>query len=784
MPKKKVQLTKEDSAVAKYSQSLADVKKTTEKLVKPEPTREVILRSTIEKPVKQDPILETVTKASKKKPSKRAKKKPPKRAKKTVTKEIKHIPPKILLKKNGYELVITEKPQAATKIAAALGDTTKRTFKGVNYYEVDRKGKKLIVACAVGHLFTLTQTTPGTTVPTFEIDWVPNFKVRKKDFTKKYYDVLLDLAKNAGSLTVATDYDIEGEVIGTNVVRLIANQPDANRMKFSTLTTKELNDAYDNKSPTIDWGQAIAGESRHFLDWFYGINLSRELMNAIKTTGRFKIMSIGRVQGPALKLIVDKEKEIKKFKPEPYWQVFVTLEKPNISLKHPKDLFNKEDLEKFKDLEGKKGKASTKKSQQTLPPNPPFNLTTLQTECYKLFGLNPSNTLRVAQSLYLGGLISYPRTSSQKLPDSIDYKTILETLKKEYKVAKLIKKDKPIEGKKTDPAHPSIHPTGNKQILSGDEQKVYDLIVKRFLSLFCENALVDKKRILVKANNLDFSINGAEITKKAWLDIYPTKIKEQDLPDVEGEVDIKSSRTEEKETQPPKRFSPASILSELEKRNLGTKATRASILETLYDRGYIREKSIEATPLGLSLINTLEKYSPIIIDEKLTKTLQDEMDEIVESKDKNLKKKEDKILDKAKAAIVQITDDMKKHEPEIGKALMGAQDKQREIEKKENTLHPCPKCGKGDLAITYSPKNRKFFIACNAYPECKNTHPLPPYGTIKKTNKTCEECNYPLLMSLQKGKRPWIFCFNPECPTNKERVEAYRKKQAEKEGKN
>jgi len=769
---------REENAIEKHTLNLSDVKKTTEKVVKPEKTREEILRSTTEKVVKPQKEVETVEKASKKKIPK--KKKVIKKTKKTIIKTEKYLPPKILLKKNGYELIITEKPQAATKIAAALGISTKRTLKGVNYYEVDREDKKLIVACAVGHLFTLTQTIPGTDVPTFKIDWVPNFKVRKRDFTKKYYEVLLDLAKNAGSLTVATDYDIEGEVIGTNVVRLIANQPDASRMKFSTLTNKELNQAYDSKENSINWGQAIAGETRHFLDWFYGINLSRELMNSIKTTGRFKIMSIGRVQGPALKLIVDREREIKDFKSEPYWQVFITLINPEIELKHSKDIFDKKELEKFKDLEGKKGLAETKKTQQSLPPNPPFNLTTLQTEAYRLFGLSPSKTLQIAQSLYLAGLISYPRTSSQKLPDSINYKSILEELKKTYKIEKLLKREVPIQGEKTDPAHPSIYPTGDKQILSGDEQKLYDLIVRRFLSLFCEDAIINKKRIKVMIEKLDFTTNGAEIEKKSWLEIYPQKIKEQTLPDVNGEVEVKNSRIEEKETQPPKRYSQASIISELEKRDLGTKATRASILETLYDRGYIREKSIEATTLGISLIETLEKHSPIIIDEELTKTLQDEMDEIVESKEKDLKKKEEKILEKAKEIIIRITNEMKQHEPEIGKELMNAQDEQREIEKKINSLIQCPKCKKGNLAITYSRKTKKFFIACNAYPECKNTYSLPPYGTMKKTEKNCEECGYPLLMALQKGKKPWIFCFNPECPTNKKRIEEYRKKQEEK----
>src|SRR3990167_8983395 len=316
-------------------------------------------------------------------------------------KENQYEPKKITLKKDGYELIITEKPQAALKIASALGKSVKKSEKGVPYYEVVRDSKKLVVACAVGHLFTLKQKNSGSGVPVFDLVWVPNYLVKKNDFSKKYYDVLVKLAKGAGALTVATDYDIEGEVIGLNVVRFIANQKDASRMKFSTLTDKELNVAYETKSQSIDWGQAIAGETRHNLDWLYGINVSRMLMNAIKTTGKFRIFSMGRVQGPSLNLIVKKEKEISAFKSEKYFQVFITLENPELELIYKKDIFNKGDLRKFENLIGKTAVASTKKTQETLQPNPPFNLTTLQTESYRLFGLNPGKTLQLAQSLYL-----------------------------------------------------------------------------------------------------------------------------------------------------------------------------------------------------------------------------------------------------------------------------------------------------------------------------------------------------------------------------------------------
>ncbi len=808
MPKKK---SREERATESFFRPDANFKKTTEKIVKETQDRDEILKNVTEKIVKDyNPKIEMPVKTTEKishnlskselitiekegnferkaKGKKNRKKKAIKKAKTTTIKEEKYVVPKILLKKDGYELIITEKPQAALKISNALGVATKREIiKGVPYYEVDRKGKKLIVACAVGHLFTLKQNVSGSGVPIFDISWVPNYLARKKDFTKRYYDTLLKLAKNAGSITVATDFDIEGEVIGKNVVELICNQKDANRMKFSTLTNSELEKSYEEKISHLNWGQAIAGESRHYLDWFYGINLSRALMNAIKTTGKFKIMSIGRIQGPALKLMVEKEREIKNFKKEPFWQLFITTDNPEIELKCTKDFFDKKELEKIENLEGKRIILKTKKSEQRIPPNVPFDLTSLQTESYKLYGLSPSNTLKIAQSLYLAGLISYPRTSSQKLPDSVDYKSILEILKIRYKVSKLITKEKPLEGKKNDPAHPSIYPTGNKQILSGNEEKIYDLIVKRFLALFCDDAIIDRKRISTKIEDFTFSTSGLHIRKKSWMEFYPVKSKEKEIPDIEGERIILKKRIEEKETQPPKRYSQASIISELEKRNLGTKATRAAILETLYDRGYIRDKSIKVTPLGLSLINTLEKYSPIIIDENLTKQLQDEMDEIVQTSEKTgpeLFEKEEKILNKAKESIVKISKEFEKKGNLIGKELIDAQEKQIQMEREENKLNLCPICKKNALRITYSPKNRKFFVACSGYPECKNTYSLPPYGKINRTEKNCEKCGFPLLMTLQKGKRPWVFCFNTECETNKERMENYRKRLEEKKKK-
>ncbi|MFB6246198.1 MAG: DNA topoisomerase I [Candidatus Pacearchaeota archaeon] len=793
--------TREQAAAESFSNiGFSDIKDKVEKPVKESVDRKDVLKNVTEKTYKKPKKseLETVVKpgtkkktakkksTSKKKTSKKktaskkkstSKKKSAKKKTSSKSNSVKAVidyqAPDIKLKQNGYELIITEKPQAANKIANALGKAVQKNLNKAPYYEVDRNGHKIIVACAVGHLFTLKQLSQGSNYPKFDIKWVPNYLARKKDFTKRYYDLILSLVKKAGSITIATDYDVEGEVIGLNVMKYICNQTDAARMKFSTLTQSELDESYENRFENIDWGQAFAGETRHHLDWFYGINLSRALMDAIKTTGRFKIMSIGRVQGPALQLIVKREKEIQAFNPQPYWQVFISIDtdKGKVELKHNKDIFNKENLKKFENLIGKNVDVETTKKEQKLPPNPPFNLTTLQTEAHKLYGISPSRTLQIAQGLYLNGLISYPRTSSQKLPASIGYKKILNKIAKQYKAQNLITRKKPIEGKKDDPAHPSIYPTGNTQILSGEDEKLYNLIATRFISLFCDDAIVENKKISATTKDqeetLKFASNGKEIKQESWLKIYPSRPKEEFIPDINGEHEITDLRQEKKETQPPKRYSSASIVSELEKRGLGTKATRSNILETLYNRGYIEGKQIKATPLGIALIDTLEKHSPIITDEKLTREFEEDMEKIQEKKSKQeLEQEENKVIDKAKKTISDIAEDFKTNKEKIGQEIMDANSKYIEEQKRQNRIKKCPKCEKGYLGINYSKKNGRYFVACDAYPECKNTYPLPPAGQVKTTDKVCEECGTPMLMRLTKGKKPWTFCWNTECPTN------------------
>ncbi|MBI3027455.1 DNA topoisomerase I [Candidatus Woesearchaeota archaeon] len=675
-----------------------------------------------------------------------------------------------------YELIITEKPNAAKRIAESLADgkSIKETINGVPYYKLTHGNKDIVVACAVGHLYGLAEKEKkGWRFPVFDIEWKPVHETNKSAaFSKKYLNAIKKLCKNANEFTVATDYDQEGSVIGSNIIKFACNQKDAYRMKFSTLTKDEIRDSYKNKMRHLDLGQIESGEARHFLDFFNGINYSRALTAAIKSTGTFKIMSTGRVQGPALKIIVDREKEIKAFVPKPFWQVQLIGEHGvrEVIAFHKGDKFwekSKADeiIEKTKtEKDATICKIEKKEFSQAAPF--PFDLTSLQVEAYRCFNIAPKETMDIAQELYTSGLISYPRTSSQQLPPTIGYKKIFNDLAKQKNYLGLSKKllgnpmPSPNNGKKTDPAHPAIFPTGiAPKGLKDKEANVYDLIVKRFFATFAEPAVRETVFVDINCNNEIFITKGTRTIEKGWHNFYApyVKLEEVELPDFKEKDEIKVKKIEllSKETQAPKRFTPASIIKELEKRNLGTKATRSEIIETLLQRGYIQGKAIEATNLGFSTIETLEKYCPKIIDEELTRHFEIEMDKI---RDRQMKKEE--LLEEAKAAISKIIIDFKKNEKEIGAELQKAN---RETQDEMSFLGICPVCKEGNIAL----RRGKFgsFAACNRYPDCKTIFSIPKNALIKPAKKDCEVCSYPKVLAIKKARQPMEFCLNPKCPT-------------------
>jgi DNA topoisomerase-1 len=357
--------------------------------------------------------------------------------------------------------------------------------------------------------------------------------------------------------------------------------------------------------------------------------------------------------------------------------------------------------------------------------------------------------LALLQDLYIGGWTSYPRTSSQKLPKELDFPTILKNLARMPVYEKLanflLDKNKkkaltPNEGDKVDDAHPAIYPTGlSPQNITPRHEKMYDLVVKRFFATFGDPAVRESVKATIEVEKENFICKGTRTVEKNWHLLYEpyVKFEEIELPHfVKGQsVENKEISVLSKETKPPKRYTPASIIKELEKRGLGTKATRAAIVDNLFDRGYVNEKSIKATTIGIQTCEVLEKYCPEILDEQLTREIEDEMEDI-----RHKKKKPEEVKEHAIKFLTKTLIDFKKKEKEIGKGLLGAS-------KDANSFAKCPNCEDGNILMRKGKFGR--FLGCSNYPDCKTTYKLPQNGKITQTEQEAGK----LLIKVQMPKK-------------------------------
>ncbi|MFN7991423.1 MAG: DNA topoisomerase I [Candidatus Micrarchaeia archaeon] len=664
------------------------------------------------------------------------------------------------------ELIVAEKPRVAEKIASAIGEKVERkAHNGVSYYETTHNGTEIVVAPAVGHVYTLVEKEKTRAYPVFDIEWVPSYQASKEAaYTKSYVELLQKLAKKADTFVSACDYDIEGSTIAYNVFRFATTIREGRRMKFSALTKEDLYSAYEERTD-FDYNNAYAGETRHIVDWYYGINLSRALMGALHRASRYRVLSIGRVQGPALSMMAGLEKDIRAFVPSPYWEVTVKIK--GVEFMHKISRFLSE-AEAVSALGNTKDRGVVKEvdvREQEVPAQPNFDLTSLQVEAYRLFGFPPSRTLEIAQNLYEASMITYPRTSSQQLPPTIKVQPILTALSRNPDYAALTKKIaenkwfRPMQGKKEDPAHPAIHPTGQQGSLGGPEKDLYDLIARRFLASFAPPAKRQRNRIEVDAGGEIFSASGSRLTEKGWTEFYGQYYTSEDVelpPFKVGEsLSVEDKKNTRKETKPPKRYTQASIVSELEKRHLGTKATRSVIVDTLFKRGYTGgTKSIEVSDFGLKVTDVLQRYAPEILDENLTRKMEDEMELIAEGK---LEK--DKVLAESKEILTQILDKWKSNEAKIGSDLADAL---KLTQDRENLLGPCDKCGKQLRIIRM--KDKRQFVGCTGYPNCRNAYPLPPGSLVSPGKKPCPDCGKPTI-NVKKGRTRYSMCVDPNCPS-------------------
>jgi DNA topoisomerase-1 len=502
----------------------------------------------------------------------------------------------------------------------------------------------------------------------------------------------------------------------------------------------------------------------------YGINLTRALTLSLKKArGGFYLLSTGRVQGPTLKILVEKEEEISKFKPKDYWELSIVWNK-NYSARYEKSRIFKEKLAlKIQKScnKAKKGKIKdVKKTKKKVSTPIPFNLTGLQSEVYKIFKYSPYKTQQIAQKLYTNALISYPRTSSQKLNPKIKYKKIIEKLGNQKFYARLSKKLlgkkelKPVEGKKDDKAHTAIYPTAEvPKNLSTQEKNVYDLIVRRFFCVFGEAGVKETHKLKININDYIFIASGSKILEKGWMEYYGKYAtnKEVLLPDlsVGEEIRVNKFIKEKKQTQPPNRYTQAGLISEMEMREIGTKATRANIVKTLYDRGYIEGQSIIVSKLGVGVIKALQEFCPRIISEELTRKFEKQMDLI-----SNNKETKEEVIAQAQDILIDISNEFKDNEEKIGEELsLALEATWSEQSNVGENVGKCKNCG-ADLIIMYSKKNGEEFVGCSNYPNCNTTYSLPK-SDFELTGRTCESCRTPLVLI---GKKKYETCLDRNCP--------------------
>jgi DNA topoisomerase I len=683
-----------------------------------------------------------------------------------------------------YCLVICEKPDAARRVADAIASDGVETMmvSGVQVFSLKKGGRKYLVCSAIGHLYAISDSFRRREVyPVFDLEWYPTHLVDKdaKNIEKRILSIR-KLAAGANSFVNACDYDVEGETIGHNILRYACGGREnvALRAKFSTLTKEELVTAFEEAKTGLGTGLATAGRTRHSLDFIWGINLSRALSTSLSTAySGYRTISMGRVQGPTLGFVVEREIEIRNFVPTPYWTVTGLFDKDGFRFEAPSAISRfakKVDAEAIRDgCQGKTASVSDlSKSVFKQPPPAPFNIGDLQKEAYRSFGYTPSRTLQIAERLYLDALISYPRTSSQKLPPSIKYREILSNLgkMKEYSapVEELLKGElRPREGEKFDNAHPAIYPTGElpRRPLDSSESRLFDLIVRRFLVCFAKDAIRERVSVEIEVGEHVFRMTGRRTLRAAWMRYYSkyTGIEDKSIPSLKkGDVlsVVKVDCTEKFELS-PSRYNQSSLLEKMEKESIGTKATRAETISTLISRGYISGDSLAATDLGISVIETMQEYCPQIVSAALTRETEGALEEIERGTDDGTA-----LIERVIDLLSKQIEMLKLSELEIGRKM---NDSAIQTNISQSILGACPVCKAGKLRIIRSFKTKKRFVGCTGYSAgCRASAPLPQRGTIKIANRTCRSCGWPVVY-VRAGRYPWRLCVNINCASKAEK---------------
>ncbi len=668
--------------------------------------------------------------------------------------------------------------------------------------------KNYEVIASKGHVRDLSKFALGIKID--ETGFTPNYVVDKDH--KELVKQIIELSKKASTTYIATDEDREGEAIGYHVACLIGGKLESYpRIVFHEITQNAILNAL--KTPRqIDMSKVNAQQARRFLDRIVGFKLSSLISSKIT-----KGLSAGRVQSAALKLVIDKEREIKAFKPLTYFTLDAYFE-PNleaqlISYKGNKlkaqELIDEKKAHEIKsELEKESYTISSivKKSKKS-PTPPPFMTSTLQQSASSLLGFSPTKTMSIAQKLYEGvatpqgvmGVITYMRTDSLNIAKEALEEArnkILKDYGKDYLPPKA--KVYSSKNKNAQEAHEAIRPTSIilepnalKDYLKPEELKLYTLIYKRFLASQMQDALFESQSVVVACEKGEFKASGRKLLFDGYYKILGNDDKDKLLPNLKENDPIKLEKlgSNAHVTEPPARYSEASLIKVLESLGIGRPSTYAPTISLLQNRDYIKveKKQISALESAFKVIEILEKHFEEIVDSKFSASLEEELDNIAQNKadyQQVLKDFYYPFMDKIEAGKKNIIS-QKVHEktgqscPKCGGELVKKNSrygefiacnnypkckyvKQTENAHDEATQELCEKCG-GEMVQKFS--RNGAFLACNNYPECKNTKSLKNTPNAKETIEgvKCPECGGDIALKRSK-KGSFYGCNNyPKC---------------------
>ncbi len=656
------------------------------------------------------------------------------------------------------DLIITEKHDTAKRIAAILSEKKpkKERINGVDAYKFDGTA----VIGLSGHIVEVDFPKEYNNWQKTDLKELIQAEILTTPTHANIVTAIRKLGKEAQHLTIATDYDREGELIGVEALKVVQKvnpKIPADRVHYSTITPAEIKKAFE--SPTkIDFNLAAAGESRQVIDLIWGAVLTRFVSLSSGRLGD-KFLSVGRVQSPTLAIIVNREKERDIFVAIPYWENYAILVNGGeFEAQHKKGRFlDKAEAEAVLAKLGKTGIVkSIELGKRSEKPPTPFNTTEFLRAASSI-GTSPANAMRIAEYLYVNGFISYPRTDNTVYPPTLDTKGIISSFlgtEFEEHAQKLLQDNLvPTRGKKETTDHPPIHPATpvKRSDLKEDEWKIYELVVRRFFATFAGETLWETMAVIVDISGEMFGANGARLIDPGWRWYYSYNVPEDRLlPQLkEGQIlNVKETNLVGKETQPPSRYGQGHLIKIMEDLGLGTKSTRHEIISKLYSRAYVVGNPLQPTRTAYALIEALEKYANTITKPEMTSKLELDMDQISEGKIT-----EEYVVKESRDMLDEVFKDLSKNKELISESLRSGLYEDR-------IIGTCSKCS-SDLIIRKSRKGSRF-IGCSGYPKCDFTLPLPKSGQIVVTEKRCDEHGLYHIRIINKGKRPWdVGC--PHC---------------------